>query len=85
MLGFDKLAEIGSKLLNNFKKLANAFLFCQGNRPLWIHVADAAAELNWTGRRFLDFLHAYLTVCAGLEGRVCGRKISYFARMRRLR
>ena len=30
---FDELTLIFCKLLNNFKKLANAFLFCQGNGP----------------------------------------------------
>ena len=74
-----------SKLLNNFKKLANAFLCCQGNGPSMDREEEAAAESCDKDGRFLDFHHAYLTVCAGLEGRVCGRKISYSARMRRLR
>ena len=46
------------KLLNNFKKLANAFLFCQGNKPRWVDVAEAAAESHEAGGRFLDFHHA---------------------------
>jgi hypothetical protein len=46
------------KLLNNFKKLANAFLFCQGNKPRWVDVAEAAAESHEACGRFLDFHHA---------------------------
>lgn len=47
-----------SKLLNNFKKLANAFLFCQGNSPHGVDVVEAAAESHGAGGRFLDFHYA---------------------------
>ena len=50
--------EVFCKLLNNFKKLANAFLFCQGNRPHCVDVVEAAAESHGAGRRFLDFHYA---------------------------
>ena len=55
---FDELTVIFCKLLNNFKKLANAFLFCQGDGPRWVDVAEAAAESHEAGGLFLDFHHA---------------------------
>ena len=55
---FDELTASFCKQLNNFKKLANAFLFCQGNKPRWVDVAEAAAESHEAGGRFLDFHHA---------------------------
>ncbi|CAE6726424.1 hypothetical protein NSPZN2_100124 [Nitrospira defluvii] len=52
---FDELTVICSKLLNNFKKLANAFLYCQGNRRLTGREEETAADASDEDGRFLDF------------------------------
>ena len=52
---FDELGVIFCKLLNNFKKLANAFLFCQGNRPLRVEVSDLLQLSTGQAVAFLTF------------------------------